>query len=227
MATKNFFTSSVGRKIIVGLTGLFLISFLVVHLLINSFILVDLINPNDNGTTFNKAAHFMSHNWLIRVVEIGLFAGLIAHIAMTMKLTLENKKKRPVQYAVFDGKANSKWYARSMAILGSLLLMFLAVHLTQFWWPTKEALYITHADENSFEMVKATLTNPINLAIYVVGVVALGYHLLHGFQSAFQSLGLNHKKYTPIIKTVGTVFAIAVPAGFALIALSVFLGLVQ
>ena len=227
MATKNFFTSSVGRKIIVGLTGLFLISFLVVHLLINSFILVDLVNPNDNGATFNEAAHFMSHNWLIRVVEIGLFAGLIAHIAMTVKLTIENKKKRPVQYAVFDGKANSKWYARSMAILGSILLMLLAVHLSQFWWPTKEALYITHADENSFEMVKATLTNPINLAIYVVGVVALGYHLLHGFQSAFQSLGLNHKKYTPIIKTIGTVFAIAVPAGFAFIALSVFLGLVQ
>ena len=227
MATKNFFTSSVGRKIIVGLTGLFLISFLVVHLLINSFILVDLVNPNDNGATFNEAAHFMSHNWLIRVVEIGLFAGLIAHIAMTVKLTIENKKKRPVQYAVFDGKANSKWYARSMAILGSILLMFLVVHLSQFWWPTKEALYITHADENSFEMVKATLTNPINLAIYVVGVVALGYHLLHGFQSAIQSLGLNHKKYTPIIKTIGTVFAIAVPAGFAFIALSVFLGLVQ
>jgi succinate dehydrogenase / fumarate reductase cytochrome b subunit len=227
MATSSFFTSSIGRKIIVGLTGLFLISFLVVHLCCNLLILVDLVNPNDNGAMFNMAAHFMSHNWVIRVVEIGLLVGLLLHIAMTLKLTIENKAKRPVAYAVSGGNANSTWYSRSMAVLGSLLLIFLALHFYQFWWPTKEAMYVTHAEENSFEMVINTLTCPVNLALYLIGFVALGYHLLHGFPSAFQSLGLTHKKYTPIIKAIGTVFSIAVPAGFALIALAVYFGLVQ
>jgi len=222
MATKNFFTSSVGRKIIVGLTGLFLISFLLIHLTANATMLL-----NDNGATFNSIAHFLSHNLVIRVLEIGLFAGLILHIVMTLKLTIENKKKRPVQYAVFDGKENSKWYARSMAILGSLLLIFLSLHLFQFWLPTKEALYVTHEEENSFEMVKVALANPINLAIYLCGFIALGYHLLHGFPSAFQSLGLNHRKYTPIIKKIGVAYAILVPAGFAIIALAIFFRLVQ
>jgi succinate dehydrogenase / fumarate reductase cytochrome b subunit len=114
-----------------------------------------------------------------------------------------------------------------MAILGSLLLIFLATHLYQFWLPTKQALYITHEEENSFQMVINTLTCPINLVIYLLGFIALGYHLLHGFPSAFQSLGLNHKKYTSIIKTLGTIFSIFVPAMFGIIALAIFFCLVQ
>jgi succinate dehydrogenase / fumarate reductase cytochrome b subunit len=227
MATSNLFTTSIGKKIIVGLTGFFLISFLLVHLTINSLILVDIVNPNDNGATFNVAAHFMSHNWIIRIMEIGLFLGLLAHIMLTLKLHFENKSKRPVPYVVSSGNANSKWYSRSMAILGSLLLIFLGLHLFQFWLPTKQALYITHEEENSFEMVKAVLTCPINLVIYLLGFITLGYHLLHGFPSAFQSLGLNHKKYTPIIKSIGTIFSIVVPAMFAIIALAIFLGIVE
>lgn len=227
MAASNFFNSSIGRKVIVGLTGLFLISFLLVHLAINSLILIDIVNPNDNGATFNVAAKFMSHNWVIRVMEVGLFAGLIAHIVMTLKLTIENKSKRPVGYVVSPGNQNAKWYSRSMAVLGSLLLIFLALHLYQFWVPTKQALYITHEKENTFQMVVNTLTSPINLVFYLLGFVALGYHLLHGFPSAFQSLGLNHKKYTPMIKTLGTIFSIAVPTAFAVIALAIFFGLVQ
>lgn len=227
MASNNLYSTSVGKKIIVGLTGLFLISFLVIHLTINSLILVDIIKPDDNGATFNTAAHFMSHNWVIRFLEIGLFAGLIAHIVLTLKLYFENKSKRPVGYVVSPGNANSTWYSRSMAILGSLLLMFLAIHLYHFWLPTKQALYITHEEENTFQMVIHTLSNPIVLLIYLVGIMALGYHLLHGFPSAFQSLGLNHKKYTPIIKALGTLFSIFVPAIFAIIALAVYFKLVQ
>lgn len=100
MAKENFLTSSIGKKLVVGLTGLFLISFLVVHVGINSTILL-----NDNGETFNTAAHFMSHNWVIRVMEIGLLLGIIAHIFMTLKLHFENKSKRPAGYAVIDGKS--------------------------------------------------------------------------------------------------------------------------
>lgn len=220
MAKENYITSSIGKKVIVGLTGLFLISFLVIHVSINATILL-----NDNGETFNTAAHFMSHNWLIRVMEIGLFAGIIAHIVLTLKLHFENKSKRPVAYAVTDGKANSKWYSRSMALLGSILLAFFVVHLGQFWLPTKIAVF-SGEDENSYEVVKAVLSNPIFLIVYVLAFVSLGYHLLHGFPSAFQTLGLNHKKYTPIIKAAGTAFSIIVPGLFAAIALALFFGLV-
>lgn len=220
MAKENYFTSSIGKKVIVGLTGLFLISFLVIHVGINSTILI-----NDNGETFNTAAHFMSHNWLIRVIEIGLFAGIFAHIFYTLKLHFENKSKRPVAYAVIDGKANSKWYSRSMAILGSILLAFFVIHFGQFWLPTKVAVY-SGQEENSYEMVKTVLSNPIFLIIYVLAFVSLGYHLLHGFPSAFQTLGINHKKYTPIIKAAGTAFSIIVPGLFAAIAIAIFFGLV-
>lgn len=221
MAKENFLTSSIGKKLIVGLTGLFLISFLVVHVGINSAILL-----NDNGETFNTAAHFMSHNWVIRVMEIGLLLGILIHIGTTLKLYFENKAKRPVGYAVIDGKANSKWYSRSMTLLGTLLLIFLVIHMADFWLHTKKALYITHEEENPYLQVKAAMQNPILLVIYIAGFFSLGFHLLHGFPSAFQTLGLNHKKYTPIIKAAGTAFSIVVPGLFAAIALALFFGLV-
>ena len=165
MAKENFLTSSIGKKLIVGLTGLFLISFLVVHVGINSTILL-----NDNGETFNTAAHFMSHNWVIRVMEIGLLLGIIAHIFMTLKLHFENKSKRPVGYAVIDGKANSKWYSRSMTLLGTLLLIFLVIHMADFWLHTKKALYITHENENSYMEVKEAMQNPFLMVIYLCSI---------------------------------------------------------
>ena len=221
MAKEKFITSSIGQKIIVGLTGLFLISFLVVHVGINSTILI-----NDNGETFNTAAHFMSHNWIIRVMEIGLLLGLLAHIGLTLRLHFENKAKRPVSYAVSAGNANSKWYSRSMSVLGLLLLIFLVLHMGDFWYHTKVAIF-TGAEENSFLEVKEALTKWYIVVPYILGFIALGYHLLHGFPSAFQTLGLNHKKYTPIIAALGTAFSIVVPGLFGAIALAIFFGLVQ
>ena len=118
----GFLSSSIGKKFIMGITGLFLISFLVVHVSLNSTIFC-----NDGGVTFNAGADFMAHNPIIRIVEIGLFAGLILHIVQALTLTLENKKARPTPYQVVNGAANSKWYSRSMGLLGSLLLLFLAL----------------------------------------------------------------------------------------------------
>lgn len=221
MAKENFISSSIGKKIIVGLTGLFLISFLVVHVGINSTILF-----NDNGQTFNTAAYFMSHNWVIRIMEVGLLLGLLAHIGMTLKLHFENKTTRPVGYAVTNGNANSKWYSRSMTLLGTLLLIFLVLHMADFWWHTKVAVY-TNQEENSFEEVKEALQKWYILIPYLLGFVSLGYHLLHGFPSAFQTLGLNHKKYTPVIKLLGTVFSIVVPGLFSAIALAIFFRIVE
>ncbi|MCC6181884.1 MAG: succinate dehydrogenase cytochrome b subunit [Bacteroidia bacterium] len=219
--SKGFFKSSIGKKVIMGLTGLFLISFLVVHVGINS-----LIYANDNGETFNAGAHFMAHNPLIRVMEIVLFAGLILHAVQAIILTMENKKARPVAYAMTNGAANSSWYSRSMALLGILLLLFLIVHLGNFWLPTKQAL-IADEEHNTFENLKAVFSQWYFVLIYLIGVFALCYHLLHGFQSAFQSLGLNHKKYTPTIKKIGIWFSIIVCLLFASMPVTMFLGIIK
>jgi len=219
--SKGFLKSSIGKKVLMGLTGLFLISFLVVHVSINA-----LIFCNDGGTTFNAGAHFMSHNPVIRVMEIGLFAGLILHVVQALILTMENKKARPVAYAKIDGAANSSWYSRSMGILGSLLLLFLVVHLGNFWVPTKAAVFSGH-EHNTFENMKAVFGEWYFVALYMVGVVSLCYHLLHGFQSAFQSLGLNHKKYTPAIKKIGVWFSIIVCLLFASMPIAMHLHIIQ
>ncbi len=219
--SKGFLKSSIGKKTLMGLTGLFLITFLIVHVSINSLIFV-----NDGGVTFNAGAHFMSHNIVIRIMEIGLFIGLITHIVQALVLTLDNKKARPIAYAKIDGAANSSWYSRSMGILGSLLLLFLVVHLAHFWLPTKQAVF-AHAEHNAFESMKEVFSQWYNVVIYLFGVIALCYHLLHGFQSVFQSLGINHKKYTPTIKKVGIWFSIIVCLLFAAMPITMALGIIK
>ena len=219
----KFLKSSIGKKVLMGSTGLFLVSFLIVHVSINSLIFL-----NDSGESFNAGAHFMAHNPVIRIVEIGLFAGLIAHIVQAWVLTNENKKARPVGYAMVDGAANSSWYSRSMGVLGSLLLIFLVVHLGNFWLPTKQAVFANPTlEHNTFKNMEVVFHEWYFVAIYLVGVIALCYHLLHGFQSAFQSLGLNHKKYTPAIKKIGIWFSIIVCILFAAMPLTMFLGIIK
>jgi succinate dehydrogenase / fumarate reductase cytochrome b subunit len=217
----GFLKTSVGKKVLMGLTGLFLISFLVVHVSLNATIFF-----NDGGQTFNAGADFMAHNPVIRIMEIVLFAGLIIHIVQALTLTLANKKARPVAYAKIDGAANSSWYSRSMGILGSLLLLFLVSHLSHFWIDTKIAVF-KHEEHNTYLEMKEVFSHWYVVLIYLVGVIALCYHLLHGFQSAFQSLGLNHKLYTPIIKKVGVWFSIIVCLLFAAMPVCMFLNIVQ
>ena len=224
MSEKSFFlSSSIGKKISMGLTGLFLISFLIVHVSVNSCIFI-----NDGGITFNAAAHFMATNPLIRLIEIGLFAGLILHIIFALLLTLENKKARPIGYKEINGAANSNWYSRSMGILGSLLLIFLVVHLAHFWIDTKIAVFTGKADKhNTFNEMKEVFSNWYIVALYLIGVGSLLFHILHGFQSAFQTLGLNHKKYTPIIKKFGIWFSIIVCLLFASMPVAIFTELIK
>lgn len=221
MSKENFLTSSIGKKVVVSLSGLFLISFLVVHVSINSLIFV-----NDGGYTFNLAAGFMAHNIVVRIMEIGLFLGLLLHIIQAYMVTVQNQKARPVKYAVTNGAANSKWYSRNMAILGSLLLMFLVVHLGNFWVPTKKAVF-AEEEHNTFESMKVVFAEWYFVAIYLLGVISLAYHLMHGFPSAFQTLGLNHRKYTPLIRFMGATFAILVPLAFALMPIAMFMGWIK
>ena len=204
-----------------GFTGLFLISFLVVHVSINACIYF-----NDSGETFNTAAHFMSHNIIVRILEVGLFLGIIAHMVQALIITLDNNKARPQKYAVQNQAVSSKWYSRSMGLLGTLLLMFLIVHLSNFWVPTKIAVY-TGKEQNSFEELKVVFANPIIVTVYLLGLVSLFYHLLHGFQSAFQSFGLNHKNYTPFIKSLGFWYSLIICLVFASMPITLFLGLIK
>ncbi|HMU73164.1 MAG TPA: succinate dehydrogenase cytochrome b subunit [Ferruginibacter sp.] len=219
MTWKQFFTSSIGKKFIMGLTGLFLISFLVVHCTINSMIFF-----NDGGEMFNTYAHFMSHNYIIRVIEVGLFAGLLAHIIQGLMLMKQNSAARPVGYAANAAGKNSKWYSRSMGLLGTLLLFFLVLHISKFFVNTKIALYSGDQPHNTFEEMKEYFQQLWVVVAYIAGVVSLFWHLLHGFPSAFQTLGINHKRYTPIIQAAGTAFSVIVCLLFALMPLSFYLG---
>ena len=217
--------SSIGKKLLMGLTGLFLISFLVVHCFLNSFIFF-----NDGGLMFNQGAKFMATNPVIRVMEYVLFLGLILHMVQALILTMQNNKARPIKYEVQGGSANSKWYSRSMGLLGTLLLLFLIIHLAHFWVKSRFT-GLPGIDSNGNENLYAVMQDVFHIwwvvVIYVAGVISLAYHLLHGFQSAFQTLGLNHPKYTPVIKKIGVVFSILIPLIFALMPICIFIGCIK
>ncbi len=208
-----------------GVTGLFLITFLLVHCFLNSLIFV-----NDGGLLFNTGADFMAHNWLIRTMEIVLFLGLILHIVQSLMLTLQNRKARPVPYYKFDGAANSSWYSRSMGLLGTLLLIFLIIHLAHFWVKSRFTGLQGHdasGHEDLYAVMRVVFQSPLVVVIYVLSMISLMYHLMHGFQSAFQTLGLNHKGYTPAIKKTGLVISILIPLLFAAMPVTMYLGLIR
>jgi succinate dehydrogenase / fumarate reductase cytochrome b subunit len=218
MTWKHFFTSSIGKKYVMAFTGLFLILFLIVHASINACIFL-----NDGGKTFNEMARFMSHNWIMRFLEVGLFAGLITHIIQGLMLWSQNKNARPVQYAYSQPNKNSKWYSRSMALLGTLLLLFLIMHLSHFYVDTKIDLYVKKdPNYNLFKEMNEIFNVNWIVGLYVAGVIALFWHLYHGFQSAFQSLGVNHKKYTPLLKSIGFGYAIIICLLFASMPIAMF-----
>lgn len=203
-----------------SVTGLFLCSFLVVHLVGNLTLFY-----KDGGEAFNIYSEFMAHNPVIRVMEIVLVLGFLFHIYDAIVLTRRNKSARPVGYAENHPQENSTWSSRNMGLLGTIILVFLLVHLWNFFVPARfgglEAIPDKDYENLYAEVVKA-FQNPIYVGLYVISMIALAYHLIHGFQSAFQSLGLTHKKYTPFIKTFGVAFSVLISLGFALIPLYFF-----
>lgn len=214
--------SSITRKFIMGFTGLFLITFLIVHCGVNALVFL-----NDGGQSFLHAAHFMGTNPLIRVLEIGLVAGFLAHIVDGYLLLLKNKEARPEGYAYSKASANSKWYSRSMGILGTLLLLFLIVHTADFWIPNRSNQFMTGEELNLYVLMREEFQNIFVVILYLIGCFSLFWHLLHGFKSAFQTLGLNHPKYNGLIEKSGTAFSIVVPAIFALMPLGFYFGWVK
>ena len=217
-----------------ALTGLFLISFLVVHAGLNSCIFNDLpvFNRNDNGSMFNRAAYFMGNSLVIRIIEIGLFVGILLHVIQGYALELQNRSRRKQGYKVDLGNRGSTWMSRSMAILGTLIFLYLILHVSQFWIPSR----FTHEVDpvsypglsgeremhNMFLLMYDTFQQGWVVIVYLIGVAALLFHLLHGFHAAFRSMGVHNRKYLIMLKGLGYGFSIIVCILFALMPLSMY-----
>jgi len=220
MKWSEMFTSSVGKKWVMALTGLFLIIFLVVHVSVNA-----LIWANDGGVMFGDAAHFMGSMVVIRIVEIGLMAGFLLHIVQGLILEFQNRSKRKKGYAVAMGNKGSKWYSRSMGLLGTLILIFLVIHLSHFWVPNRSNQgWLLGEEINLYERMRAAFQEEWIVIVYVLGCISLAWHLVHGFQSAFRTLGVSNKKYLVLFNAVGIGFSIIVPLAFAMMPVSFYLG---
>jgi succinate dehydrogenase / fumarate reductase, cytochrome b subunit len=235
MTWKQMFTSSIGKKFVMALTGLFLISFLVVHVGLNACIWA-----NDNGELFNVGAHFMGSTIVVRIMEIGLFLGIILHLVQGYILTAEYQKKRPIGYHVDYGNRGSRWYSRSMGLLGTLLLLFLIMHIYHFWVPSRLGgiANIRPLEETNYpdspkvyhnlylEMINV-FQNPVVVILYVLGCISLAYHLMHGFESAFRTIGVHNNRYLIMLRHTGRAFAIIVSLAFAMMPISIYLGWVR
>lgn len=231
MTFKQMFTSSIGKKLVMGLTGLFLITFLIVHVSINATIFADFFNPDDNGQMFNKAAHFMGSTVLIRILEVGLMAGILLHIVQGYMLELLNRKARAVGYAKPMGNSGSKWYSRSMGLLGTLLLLFFILHFSHFWVPARFThqgldIPVTYNGvdmHDMFSLMKVTFSELWVVIAYILGCVSLFWHLMHGFQSAFRTVGVSNNRYLSLLSNVGIGFSFLVSALFALMPVAMYL----
>ena len=208
--------SSIARKIAMSLSALFLMLFLLQHFIIN---LMSVLSPE----MFNSTSHFMGTNPIVQfLIQPILMFAVIFHFVMGFVLEIQNNKERPVKYVVNKGSANSSWMSRNMIYTGLFILIFLVIHMIDFWVPEMNYKYIQFNPEDPTryheELVHKFL--PVwRVALYVLGFVFLSLHLMHGFQSAFQSVGARSSKFTPALVKIGNLYAILVPAGFIFIAL--------
>ncbi len=245
---KQTFNSSLGKKLIMALTGLFLCTFLIVHVGGNL-----LLFRGDDGYSFNLYANFLTHFPPIEVIAYLLYFSILVHALYGLILTIKNRKARPVGYAVAPKASAPSWSSKNMGLLGSILFLFIVIHMSDFWFnykyshtmgfkeyrtdlatdKTTSVDYIpTSADfeksvstENNVEIVRvkdlharvaSSFSNLIYVVFYVIAMFAVAFHLFHGFQSAFRTLGWVHRKYTPIVYFIGTwFFAVLIPLAFA------------
>lgn len=216
MSKKGFSIASLSHKYIMAAAGAFLMLFLVMHLTTNLLLLA-----GDEGAKFDEAVDFLLTNPLIKIMEYVLFAGFIIHIIIGVIIQLHNSKSRPVSYHVAP-KSGTSTFSKFMIHSGVIIFIFLLLHLYHFFFVKLGLVPLYGGAEEGhefFPMLVYVFKNPWMVAIYVVSVIVLGFHLKHAFQSAFQSFGLNHNKYMPAIKAVGTIYAIAITIGFSVIPL--------
>jgi len=222
MARSALLGSSVAKKYWMALTGLFLCTFLIAHLAGN----LQLLDMSPEGQLkFNAYAKFMTTFPVVKIVSYLLYASILFHAFDGILLAIQNRKARPVRYVREKPSASRTWYSSQMALLGTLIMVFIVLHMKAFWYEMHWGSLGMDADGNKdlYTLVAAAFTQWWYVALYVVSMAVLAFHLMHGFWSAFQSLGLNHPKYMPIIKTVGVFFAVIVPIFFALIPVWMFL----
>ncbi|MFC5283620.1 succinate dehydrogenase cytochrome b subunit [Pedobacter alpinus] len=239
------FSSTLGRKLIMSLTGLFLCSFLIIHLIGNFQLFKD-----DAGLAFNQYAHFMTNFTPIKVVSYLLYTSIIVHTVWAIILTRKNNAARPQGYAI-KPKDGSIWSSRNMGILGTIIFVFIVVHMSNFWFKYHQGYtpfieystdlttgattsrelsaseftkYVSYVDngveitksEDLYLEVSTAFKQWWLVAFYIIAMVALAFHLIHGFQSAFQTLGWDHSKYKNLINFLGVwVFGVLIPLGFA------------
>jgi len=208
--------TSIARKVLMALSGLFLLIFLLQHFIINFLSVI-------SADAFNSASHFMGYNPLIQfVMQPVLIFGVVFHLVMGIVLEMQNRGARSVKYAVNGAGANSTWMSRNMIITGITVMLFLGLHMYDFWAPEIIYKYVDFNAEDPTRCIhelQHKFVDPIRVAIYCTAFIFLALHLLHGFQSAFQSVGFRHNRYTPTIKKLGNIYAIAIPLGFIVIAL--------
>jgi succinate dehydrogenase / fumarate reductase cytochrome b subunit len=299
MSNSALIKSSIAKKYWMALTGLFLCTFLVGHLLGNLQLIMK--TGEEGRRSFNEYAYFMGHNIFIKVLSYVTYASILFHAVDGIMLTIQNKKSRPVNYAYSNPSANSSLPSRWMAVLGTLILVFIATHMANFWWKMKitgdvplhsyvktvdfpvgqdpmtgqlikKPIEITHYlningtyekfsakdpstgnEQKILEIKNKTELYDINTKLkigetykdlhtvviqffsksnssalfgvlfYTISMIVLGFHLWHGFASAFQSLGVNHAKWNPLIKALGKGFSVIVPLLFAIIPILIYL----
>jgi len=206
----KFIDSSVGKKLVMALTGLFLYLFLIEHLIANLLLL-----NNDNGKAYTIYADVLgsAYNIPLRVIEAGLFFCMIYHVVNGLRLWLSNNKAKGQPYLVNKASENSTFFSRFMFWSGTVVFVFLVIHLKSFFVNYR----LASPTDTMYQGVIKNFLNPWYSGFYIFAFILLGFHLVHGFQSAFQTLGLRNNKYTPFIKSFGVGFSILICAGFAIV----------
>ncbi|MBK9098141.1 MAG: succinate dehydrogenase cytochrome b subunit [bacterium] len=205
-----FLNSSIGKKLMMAVTGSFLLIFLIVHLIGNITLFFGPTAFNGYVSTLDVVKP------LIRVIEVVLLAAFVLHIYNGFKLWLENKKAKGIKYQVNGSAENSDVFSRTMFLTGSIVFIFLVTHLGTFFWRfnVHDPMGLANVHQY-FDIVVYFFGIWWYVILYVIAMVLLGFHLNHGFQSAFQTFGWNHKKYFSFIQKLGTVYAVIMAAGFA------------
>ncbi len=220
----SIFSSSIGRKFAMALSALFLMVFLLQHFAIN---ILSVFSPD----LFNEASHFMGTFWAVQfLLQPVLIFGVVFHFIMGFILEAQNRKARAISYAKTKGSANSTWMSRNMLLTGLVVLAFLGLHMYDFWVHEMQVKYIqgdmsglvnpdvAESGFRYYEELREKFVDPLRVGFYAVAFILLSLHLLHGFNSAFQSVGANNK-YTKSLKGFSRVYAIGIPVGFIFIAL--------
>ncbi len=210
--TKNAIT----RKNLMALTGLFLSLFLVIHLLGN----FQLLLPEEQAKEqYNLYSNLLSNNPIIKLIAYVLYATILLHTIDAINLTIKAKKANGLSYVKDNRNRASKWYARQMMLLGTVVFAFLVIHFKDFWYPYKfgELPMDDNGNKDLYTLVMISFQELWYVILYAVAILGLGFHLLHGFFSAFRSLGVYHPKYNRIIKSVGVAFAVSMSIGYLII----------